>query len=447
MAQQKIFKPTNNSVDFLFHPKSFAILGLNQDLLSQFQSKSRWDIDSRLDMAHDHKLLFPPDLDAKKFLLSDTNTESYWSYHYPKFHFIEKQQREDIIAKTLNGFDLSMASKLLLEQLKIEDIDHVYVLYFDRFGHAFIAQLDISTPLDDIIKLLLNVAYSGAFYDEWVDPTDYVRPTIVYHHLESPWGNFAENGNKDSQTDSQSELIDSELNQSVQNNEVEDSRPQYYQSASEEAFYKNRDLSRGKFIQFRNSILQKSDDADVILMLKTIEITESQVGFFKILNLLFQSVAAQHPNIARALNPLLADFAVLENQGISRMKLYRFANKIEFLDFNITLDFKPLDMAIYRLYLTYAEGISFKNRSKYKSEVVEYYLSCSNRTNELDLTERIQNMFTLSEDRAPLDQAISRINAAFKKNFAPEIAYQYMITGTRGENYGIQINRDLLEIV
>lgn len=447
MAQQKIFKPTNNSVDFLFHPKSFAILGLSQDMLSQFQSKSRWDIDSRLDMAHDHKLLFPPDLDAKKFLLSDTNTESYWSYHYPKFNFIEKQQREDIIAKTLNGFDLSMASKLLLEQLKIEDVDHVYVLYFDRFGHAFIAKLDIATPLDDIIKLLLNVAYSGAFYDEWVDPTDYVRPTIVYHHLESPWANLKDQGNHDSNTTEANDFVESSDNEALQNLKVEENSPQYYQSASEDAFYKNQELSRGKFIQFRNSILQKSDDPDVILMLKTIEITESQVGFFKILNLLFQSVATQHPNIARALNPLLADFAVLENRGISRIKLFRFANKINFIDYNVTIVFKPLDMSIYRLYLIHSEGISFKNRAKYKREVVEFYLSCSNRTNELDLTERIENMFTLSEDRSPLDQAISRINAAFKKNFAPEIAFQYMITGNRGENYGIQLNRELIEIV
>lgn len=38
MAQQKIFKPTNNSVDFLFHPKSFAILGLSQDMFSMPKS-------------------------------------------------------------------------------------------------------------------------------------------------------------------------------------------------------------------------------------------------------------------------------------------------------------------------------------------------------------------------------------------------------------------------
>ncbi len=443
MSNHKIFKPTNNSVDFLFHPKSFAILGLDQDLLSQFQTKSRWDIDSRLDMAHDHKLLFPPDLDAKKFLLTETNTESYWSYHYPKFNFIEKQQREDIIAKTLNGFDLEMASKLLLEQLKIEDENHIYVLYFDRFGHAFVAQLALETTLNSIIELLLNVAYSGGFYEEWVDPTDYVRPNIVYHHLESPWDHTGEDL-KPKEPDLNHETSHEDIN-TVQH--VQENIPHYYKSASEDAYYKNQELSRGKFLQFRNSILQKSDDPDVILMLKTIEITESQVGFFKILNLLFQSVASKHPDIARALNPLLADFAVLEHQGISRIHVYKFANKIEFLDYNVTLDFKPLDMSIYRLYMTHPEGILFKNRANYKREVVGYYLACSNRSNELDLTDRIEKMFTLSEDRAPLDQAISRINAAFKKKFAPEIAYQYMITGTRGESYGIQLNREFVELI
>ena len=61
----------------LFHPKSFAILALSNEKLNHFQSKMRWDIDSRLDMAHEHKLLFPPDLNVRKFDISENHLPSF----------------------------------------------------------------------------------------------------------------------------------------------------------------------------------------------------------------------------------------------------------------------------------------------------------------------------------------------------------------------------------
>ncbi len=506
MLPAKIFIPTKNAIDFLFHPKSFAILGLSTERIDQFNLHKRWDIDSRLDMAHDHKLLFPPDLNSQKLNISEGQTESYWFYHYPKFNLVEKKQREEIIAKTLNGFDIGVASKLLLEQLKVQDTAQTYVLYFDRFGHAFLAQIPQEYTIENIIQILIDVAYSGDFWEEWVDATNFTPPKITYHHLDSPWTNNSVSARDEndsllkrsfrgldawlrdeetSSTETNSEDIVSDSKASASLSEEVDSKStqdavelsiepettseanahptieepleqyqqvsassanpfNFYHLASEEQYYQNREVSREKFQIFRDAILNKSDDPEVIFMLKTIEITESQVGFFKILNLLFQSVVAQNPNMAKLLNPVLSEFAVLENQGISELVVYRFANKLNFRDYQVDIDLKPLDMAIYRLFLEIDGGFKFKDRASYKEKVVDFYLSCSNRQNEADLTDRIEKMFTLSEDRAPLDQAISRINAAFKKHFAPEIAYHYMITGARGGNYGVVLNRNLL---
>lgn len=474
MQSTKIFKPIQNSVDFLFHPKSFAILGLSNEKLNHFQSKMRWDIDSRLDMAHDHKLLFPPDLNVQKFDISENQLESYWFYHYPKLNIHNKQQREDVIAKTLNGFDLEMASNLLLEKLNISDLSKIYVLYFDRYGHAFLAQLSENTEIETLVQLLVNVAYSGDFFEEWVDAKDFVPPKIIYHHLDAPW-NKVPNLDHDLNLDRDQNVTNSSF-QNKNSNHVdkhsieagdqtkayEENEPKlqtsfkekngadyfsYYNLASEEVYLKNRELSREKFQAFRDVVLSKSDDPDVIFILKTIEITESQVGFFKILNLLFQSVLVQNPKMAKLLNPVLAEFAVLEKQGLSQLDVYRFANKLNFIDYDLHVELKPLDMAIYRLFLEVEEGIRFKDRSQYKNKVLDYYLSGSNRNNELELIERIEKMFTLSEDRGPLDQSISRINAVFKKMFAPEIAYHYMITGTRGGNYGVVLKRNLLKYI
>ncbi len=470
MQSTKIFKPIQNSVDFLFHPKSFAILGLSNEKLNHFQSKMRWDIDSRLDMAHDHKLLFPPDLNVQKFDISENQLESYWLYHYPKLNIHNKQQREDVLAKTLNGFDLEMASNLLLEKLEITDLQKIYVLYFDRYGHAFLAQLSENTEIETLVQLLVNVAYSGDFFEEWVDATDFVPPKIIYHHLDSPWDqvpnlnldlnhNISEvsGENKDSNQNNENSIESQEHKNTYEENEPSKQASfkekngaeyfSYYNLASEDAYLKNKELSKEKFQTFRDVVLSKSDDPDVLFILKTIEITESQVGFFKILNLLFQSVLIQNPNMAKLLNPILAEFAVLEKQGLSQLNVYRFANKLNFLDYELQVELKPLDMAVYRLFLEIEEGIRFKDRSQYKKKVLDYYLSSSNRSNELELVERIEKMFTLSEDRGPLDQSISRINAVFKKMFAPEIAYHYMITGTRGGNYGVVLKRSLLKYV
>lgn len=519
MLPAKIFVPTKNAIDFLFQPKSFAILGLSPERIDQLNQHKRWDIDSRLDMAHDHKLLFPPDLNSQKLNISESQTESYWFYHYPKFNLVDKKQREEIIAKTLNGFDIGVASKLLLEQLKVSDSSQTYVLYFDRFGHAFLAQIPQEYTIENIIQILIDVAYSGDFWEEWVDATNYTPPKITYHHLDSPWMNTAVSDRNDddslvkrsfrglnawlrdeedfsdkekstneiaaeesakiaeeatnapqladkapdlaespSPEDAIESVTESEvpIEQSVQATADEPlekyhqapavgANPlNFYHLASEEQYYQNRAVSREKFQIFRDAILSKSDDPEVIFMLKTIEITESQVGFFKILNLLFQSVVAQNPNMAKLLNPVLSEFAILENQGISELVVYRFANKLNFKDYQIEIDLKPLDMAVYRLFLEIEGGFKFKDRSDYKKKVLDYYLTSSNRQNEGDLIQRIEKMFTLSEDRAPLDQSISRINAAFKKQFAPEIAYHYMITGARGGNYGIVLNRNLL---
>ena len=472
MQSTKIFKPIQNSVDFLFHPKSFAILGLSNEQLNHFQSKMRWDIDARLDMAHDHKLLFPPDLNVQKLDITENQLESYWFYHYPKLNFIDKHRREDVISKTLSGFDLEMASKLLLEKLNITDFQKIYVLYFDRYGHAFLAQLPENTEIENLIQLLVNVAYSGDFFEEWVDSTDFVPPKIIYHHLESPWSHSADNSiesvhHRNNKLDENQDSVDSagHSNGFHQDTSKEEAKEQnfpypasskeqvgaeyfhYYHLASEDAYLKNRELSKEKFQAFRDVVLSKSDDPDVIFMLKTIEITESQVGFFKILNLLFQSLVVQNPNVAKLLNPMLAEFAVLEKQGLSQLNVYRFANRLDFIDYHLQVDLKPLDMAVYRLFLEIEEGIRFKDRAQYKQKVLDFYLSSSNRSNESELIDRIEKMFTLSEDRGPLDQSISRINAVFKKMFAPEIAYHYMITGTRGGNYGVVLKRNFLQYI
>ncbi len=143
---------------------------------------------------------------------------------------------------------------------------------------------------------------------------------------------------------------------------------------------------------------------------------------------------------------LIAD--IIEDIKFSQNKLstlfitddYRFFLK----DYGMKeVRFGPLAKSLYILYLKHTEGINFKDLIDYRDELLSIYMHISPR-------ENIDRMKTsINALSSPLSNSInensSRIKSAFVEQITDNLAYQYYITGNRGETKLIQLDRSLVE--
>lgn len=147
----------------------------------------------------------------------------------------------------------------------------------------------------------------------------------------------------------------------------------------------------------------------------------------------------------------------LRLEGVSLMAIHEFIDKQEPLSrMTITHDYRiflpdynnmeiemgALPKAIYFLYLRYPDGIIYKHIPDYFSELLNIYKQL--RPN----TDKARLHLTITKVVNPLGNAlnenIARIRKAFVEKFDEHLANNYIITGERGLQYSIPLDRNLI---
>lgn len=102
----------------------------------------------------------------------------------------------------------------------------------------------------------------------------------------------------------------------------------------------------------------------------------------------------------------------------------------------------PLDKALYLFYLKNPEGVPFKFLSDFKHEIFDIYINFCTLEN-LDKAKKNIDLLTDCTNNS-INEKCSRIKAAFIREMSDDIAFNYYITGNKGENKAIIINRELV---
>ena len=147
----------------------------------------------------------------------------------------------------------------------------------------------------------------------------------------------------------------------------------------------------------------------------------------------------------------------LRLEGVSLMAIHEFIDKQEPLsrmvitpDYRIFLpDYRNMEIemgalpkAIYFLFLRYPKGIVYKHMPDYLNELLNIYRQLRPNTDETRL------YLTITKVVNPLSNALNenfaRIRQAFVEKFDEHLAWRYIISGERGSEYRIPLDRELI---
>ena len=160
---------------------------------------------------------------------------------------------------------------------------------------------------------------------------------------------------------------------------------------------------------------------------------------------------------AKVLRELRMTVQKLRLEGVSLMAIHAFIDKQEPLSrMTITPDYRiflpdynnmeiemgALPKAIYFLYLRYPEGIVYKHMPDYFSELLNIYKQLRPNTDEARLNLTITKVVNPLGNA--LNENLARIRKAFVEKFDEHLANNYIITGERGLQYSIPLDRDLI---
>ena len=160
---------------------------------------------------------------------------------------------------------------------------------------------------------------------------------------------------------------------------------------------------------------------------------------------------------AKVLRELRITVQKLRLEGVSLMAIHEFIDKQEPLsrmiitpdyriflpDYNdMEIEMGALPKAIYFLYLRYPEGIVYKHMQNYYTELLNIYRQLRPNTDEARLNLTITKVVNPLGNA--LNENIARIRKAFVEKFDEHLANNYIITGERGSQYLIPLNRDLI---
>lgn len=160
---------------------------------------------------------------------------------------------------------------------------------------------------------------------------------------------------------------------------------------------------------------------------------------------------------ANVLRELRMTVQKLRLEGVSLMAIHEFIDKQEPLsrmiitpdyriflpDYNdMEIEMGALPKAVYFLYLRYPEGIIYKHMQDYYNELLNIYRQLRPNTDEARLNLTITKVVNPLGNA--LNENIARIRKAFVEKFDEHLANNYIITGERGLQYSIPLDRDLI---
>lgn len=148
----------------------------------------------------------------------------------------------------------------------------------------------------------------------------------------------------------------------------------------------------------------------------------------------------------------------LRMKGVTLMAIHEMIDKHEKLsrivitpDYRIILpDYNDMEIemgvlpkALFFLFLRYPEGIRLKEMQDHYTELYNIYSQLKPNFKEARLRLTITEVVNPLNNR--INENIARVRAAFLKKFDEHLAQHYFIHGTKGETYGIDIDRNLIE--
>lgn len=159
----------------------------------------------------------------------------------------------------------------------------------------------------------------------------------------------------------------------------------------------------------------------------------------------------------KVMEDLLRTVQKLRLEGVSLMAIHELIDKQEPLSHmtitpdyriflpdynNMEIEMGALPKAIYFLYLRYPEGIVYKHMPDYFSELLNIYRQLRPNTDEARLNLTITKVVNPLGNA--LNENLARIRKAFVEKFDEHLANNYIITGERGLQYRIPLDRELI---
>jgi hypothetical protein len=111
---------------------------------------------------------------------------------------------------------------------------------------------------------------------------------------------------------------------------------------------------------------------------------------------------------------------------------------------NMEIKLRPLEKALYLLFIRYPEGIFHSSLSEHREELYDIYTGISGSGDLREMHIRIDDMTNALSDSA--SQKMSRIKRVFEEAIGPDLAKHYYIKGESGQKKKIDLDRGLVMI-
>jgi hypothetical protein len=111
---------------------------------------------------------------------------------------------------------------------------------------------------------------------------------------------------------------------------------------------------------------------------------------------------------------------------------------------NIQVKLRPLEKALYLLFLIHPEGIYLSSLADHRQELYDIYSSIANNGTPEDMRARVDDLCNALSNSAM--EKISRIKRCFEELIGEELARHYYIQGAHGEKKQIALDRSLVEL-
>jgi tetratricopeptide (TPR) repeat protein len=199
----------------------------------------------------------------------------------------------------------------------------------------------------------------------------------------------------------------------------------YYQLVSEKSYLKNGqtyELSDFKFNYDAHKVAREIKEK--------IDLLKHSGSQHLLLNILGQHLAdvQNTPNTT--------------NNGLSRLVIEKDFRIILPDYHNLEIEMTPLPKAVFLFFLMHPEGVLLKHLCDHKTELLEMYKQLSYRETWDEMVRSIDEL--VDPTKNSINEKCSRIKESFIRNFDDRLARFYYITGARGKEKTIILNRELV---